>query len=55
MAFNLIAMIGKAAAGKWDLPHGMLGLKSAPMTALDPALSTEREVTGYRLEHCLDA
>ena len=28
MAFNLIAMIGKAAAGKWDLPHGMLGTKS---------------------------
>lgn len=28
-AFNLIAVIGKAAvAGKWDLPHGMLGTES---------------------------
>ena len=29
MAFNLIAMIGKAAVvGKWDLHHGMLGTES---------------------------
>ena len=39
MAFNLIAMIGKAAAaGKWDLPHGMLGPKSGANDGARPRL-----------------
>lgn len=39
MAFNLIAMIGKAAAaGKWDLPHGMLGPKSSANDGARPRI-----------------
>ncbi len=39
MAFNLIAMIGKAAAaGKWDLPHGMLGTESGANDRAQPRI-----------------
>ena len=39
MAFNLIAMIGKAAAaGKWDLPSGMLGTESGANDRAQPRI-----------------
>ena len=39
MAFNLIAMIGKAAmAGKWDLPHGMLGTEDDSVQGARPRI-----------------
>ena len=39
MAFNLIAMIGKAAAaGRWDLPSGMLGTESGANDRAQPRI-----------------
>lgn len=57
-AFNLIAVIGKAAvAGKWDLPHGMLGTESdANQDARPRIVNRKRGLTfGPHAERCPDA